>query len=320
MAAKRIAVRGRAACSFLVLALTFPVGARGGDAFDVLGGRVDSPDAPENAVAAAPAAAVMATAAPSPAGGWVVFDAWRGPTIRSDRWIGVAANAHDARREIVGNGLQLRYRLEGNVGPDTGFTSAMQRLVSRTSALTTRIAADFQLRSYEVVGCASNPTAPGTRVRPAMVDVTAFNDGSSTTAGNALGDHFVRVMVNREATSADPWNELRVQAFLFRCVDAACSNALSSVFDLDVGRVFVGIPFTLRAEWDREGHRFVAGVSGYPDVVLPYAPALEVSPPRIPFASVREQNVNAICSTHATVADSTVIVSEVRTNPEAVIP
>lgn len=243
MAAKRIAVRGRAACSFLVLALTFPVGARGGDAFDVLGGRVDSPDARENAVAAAPAAAVMATAAPSPAGGWVVF-----------------------------------------------------------------------------VGCASNPTAPGTRVRPAMVDVTAFNDGSSTTAGNALGDHFVRVMVNREATSADPWNELRVQAFLFRCVDAACSNALSSVFDLDVGRVFVGIPFTLRAEWDREGHRFVAGVSGYPDVVLPYAPALEVSPPRIPFASVREQNVNAICSTHATVADSTVIVSEVRTNPEAVIP
>jgi hypothetical protein len=318
----------------VVLAAVIPLAWRPGEAVaagpvDELGARLDLPGgldiaalrtatvSPEGLAEAA--SRVAGTVGASRGEGWVVFEDWRTPTLRSDRWVGVTGNGLDARREIAGNHLATRFRLEApTTSGDAGFTGSMQRLHSKTAALTTRIAADFQIMSYEAVGCASN--AMGTRVRPAIVDVTGFNDGSSWRPGDATGDHFLRVIVNREATSVDPWNELTVQAFLFRCVDAACSNAISWTYDLDMARVFVGMPFTLRAEWQPAEHRFVAGVDGFPDVVLPYPAGADVSPARAPFASVRSQSVNANCSTHATVTDSTVNVFEVRTNPEAAVP
>jgi hypothetical protein len=264
-------------------------------------------------------AAMAATVAPAPSGGWAVFEDWREPTIRADRWSVAAGNAQDARREVVGGHLATRYRFVAlPAAANVGLTSGMQRLVSRTSAATTRIAADFQVRSLEVVGCAANPTM--TRIRPAIVDVGGFNDGTSSRPGDATGDHFVRVLANQEGVNPDRWDELRVQAFLFRCIDAACSNALSTTFDLDMGRVFIGVPFTLRAEWQPEASRFVVGVDDGPGVVLPYAPALAAGAMRVPFASVRTQSVNAGCTANATVTDSTVIVRQVRTNPEAIVP
>jgi hypothetical protein len=66
---------------------------------------------------------------------------------------------------------------------------------------------------------------------------------------------------------------LTVQAFLFRCIDGGCSNAISNIFNLNVAKVRIGELFTLRAIWDEPNHCFLVGVDDEPDVILPYDPS-----------------------------------------------
>ncbi len=295
-----------------------PTAATALSAFDEAGEWVDTSD-PMQIVAPEAASSALAPASPAPSDGWAVFEDWHNSFIRSDRWLGRTADGHEVRREVEGDHLLMRFRLEvPPVAGASGFTGTGQRIGSRRAGVTTRLAGDFQIKSYAAVGCPTGTA--GTRVRPVMIDFTAFNDGSSTGPGNATGDIFVRVNANREASSADPVNELTVGAFIYRCIDAACSNALSSIFVLDMGRVFVGVPFTLRATWDPQASRFLVGLDDAPDVSLAYPPSLNVQPPRVPFSVIRQQNVNANCPTQFTVTDSTLKVREIRTNPEAVVP
>ncbi len=113
---------------------------------------------------------------------------------------------------------------------------------------------------------------------------------------------------------------LTVQAFLFRCIDAVCSNAYSTVFDLNVGKVMVAEPFSLRISWDERNHRFLVGYNNSPDVILEYNPFPNQKPPGGPFADFHIQLVNATCVAGPTVTDAETKVREVYTNVSAIIP
>jgi len=251
---------------------------------------------------------------------WDVYENWTSPFIRSDRWIVATGRAHEARREVLGRHLLMRFRLQGTTLLDTGFTSANQSIQFVNPNIIKMIEADFQVEKYTVVGSEANQSQPGTRVRPVQISLPGFNDGSSTGTGDMTGDHFMRIMINREAFTTDPPGMLTVQAFLFRCIDATCSNAISNLFNLDMGKVFVGEPFSLRAIKDRPNNRFVVGFNNNQDVFLYYNPDLDQSRMVVPFADIRMQSVNANCMAGPTVTDSEIKVREIRTEAKAVIP
>ncbi len=104
---------------------------------------------------------------------------------------------------------------------------------------------------------------------------------------------------------------LTVQEFLFRCVDAVCSNAFSTVFNLNMGTIMVGDPFSLRISWDKPGNRFLVGFNESPDVTLTYNPSLDQKAPGGAFADFHIQLVDATCEAGPTVTDAETIVREV---------
>ncbi len=261
---------------------------------------------------------IDAMAAPIPAG-FGIYEDWSSPTIRSSRWIVATDRAHEARREVLGHHLLMRYRLEGSTtAGDAGLRGASMRILASNPGVIDRIDAHFQVDSYAVTGCEANPLT--TRVRPVAISLSKFNDGSSTGPADMTGDHFVRVIVNREAFTTDPEGMLTVQAFLFRCIDSVCSNAISSIFNLDMGKVLVGEPFSLRARWNAATNRFLVRLNDNPPVVLEYPSNLNAGPAAVPFADVRMQSVNANCTAGPTVTDAQIKVREILTNVSAVIP
>jgi len=266
---------------------------------------------------ALPALGTPAQATHEPFG---IYEDWRSAkTIRSDRWAGRDDPAQEVERDIRGHKLLMRHRRQGVTAMgDAGFVGASNVMSLNNPTAIDQLEVEFNIRQAAVVGCAANPTF--TRLRPAGISLNKFNDGTSPGPGNMTGDHFVRVLVNREAFTADPEGVLTVQAFVFRCINAVCSNAISNVFNLAVATVTVGENFALRAVWDAPNNQFLVGVGDQADVALAYTPALNQGLARVPFADVRMQSVVANCSAAPALNDAEITVGEVRTNLGAVIP
>ncbi|MEK7216512.1 MAG: hypothetical protein AAB289_13040, partial [Chloroflexota bacterium] len=237
-----------------------------------------------------------------------IYEDWRSAkTIRSDRWAGRDDPAQEVERDVRGHKLLMRHRRQGvTTAGNAGFVGAFNVMSLSNPAAIDQMEVEFKIRQAVVVGCAANAF---TRLRPAAISLNTFNDGSSP---GLTGDHFIRVLVNREAVTGDPEGVLTVQAAVFRCIDAVCSNAISNVFNMAVGTVMVGENFTLRAVWDEPNNRFLVGIDDQPDVVLAYNPLLNQRPARVPFADVRMQSVVANCSAAPALNDAEITVGEVR--------
>lgn len=246
-----------------------------------------------------------------------VYEDWSSPTIRSDRWLGRADDAQEVRREVTGKGLLMRYRREGWTISNVGYTNVYHRIFPINAAAINQIEADLIIKGYEVVGCAANPSL--TAVRPAAISLNRFNDGTSPEPGNMIGDHIMRISVIRDANSTDPRRLFKVQAFLFRCRDRDCVDAVSTINPV-LGSVRKGDWFTLRIIWDEPNNRFWVGLNNGPDVAVNYAPNLNNKPAVKPFADVRMQLVAGNCMAAPTVTDAEILVGEVRTNVSAIIP
>ena len=257
---------------------------------------------------------------PAPAGHEAVgvYEDWGGSsTLRSDRWL----VREDGQNEEIALGIQghrltMRNRREGATASDAGSVGGVQALLARNLSNIDRMEADLRVRNLEVSGCAANPGQ--TLVRPALLAVSAFNDGTSD-AGQT-GDHAIQVQVNGPIDTVDAASVLTVQANVVRCLNAACTIGSSPVFALGIATLPISTPFTLRAAWDRPNHRFLVGVNADPDVELAYDAALDTANARVPFASVRTAVVTANCTAGHTTADVEVEVGEVRTNVSAIVP
>ena len=117
--------------------------------------------------------------------------------------------------------------------------------------------------------CPANGTPSEARL---LIAMTAFNDGSSTGAGDRTGDYNAVVQAIRRSNSADPAGILRVEGRVTRCQNAACSTEEQIVAPKDLGlSLAVGAAFTMRLIWDAPNNRFLAGVNANANVALPYA-------------------------------------------------
>jgi hypothetical protein len=246
-----------------------------------------------------------------------VFEDWRGsPTMRSDRWfVREDGQNQEVAVGIQGHRLIMRHRREGATGSNTGAVSSVQALLAQNPANTNRMEVDLQVRKLEVRGCVDNPGL--TVVRPARLAVAGFNDGSP--GPGVVGDYFIQVLVSAPADSADRSSLLTAQADIMRCVTSDCGGT-TSISSVGLAAFPASKPFTLRAAWDRQNHRFLVGVNNDPDVELTYDPALDTQTARGPFTTMRTAMVTASCAAGPTVADLEIAVGEVRTNLSAVIP
>lgn len=249
---------------------------------------------------------------------WAVYEKWSGQLIRADRWKGRVDTGLEIKREIVKGQLVMRYRMAGATTSNTGFTNGYHRLYAANAINMNQIEADIKVKNYTITGCPQNPGS--TRIRPAAVSLSKFNDGTSSGPGDMTGDHILRVLLNREWNSPDPAGEFTVQAFLFRCTDSACVNGESIPHNLDMGTVKTGKWFTLRAVWDELNNRFLVRLNNEPEVVLSYPPGSNARSAIVPFADVRMQMVAGNCEDDPVEMDAEIVVDRVRTNESAVIP
>ena len=243
---------------------------------------------------------------------FAVYEDWKDPEIRTDRWgRGQNDNSFEVKREIQGNRLEMKYRVMGQ------STTLQNRLVVKNPKTITQIEADFKVVSLAFVNCADGTIYPYTMVVPALIDLAMFNDGSSRTQTNATGDYFARVLVRREAVSTDPDGMLTVGAYLIR-IDTPDGSGVTAKSTIDIGKVLVGEKFTLRIIWDNIQNKLFVGLNDE-DTLLSYDKGLNVKPAQSPFSTIRQRMQLGACPTLIEEA-ATTQVREVRTNMSAVIP
>ena len=247
-----------------------------------------------------------------------VYDDWSQPTIRSDRWRGVEDfGGQEVKREVQGDTLQMRFRLEGGTVSDTGAFFADNFLLVTNPLAVDQLAAEFQVKALTVTGCPANPTA--SRARAARLPITRFNDGTSTGLGDRTGDHFGLIVARRDSDATEAPGILLVSGSVLRCTDSGCTDTSDVAFIVLPQTVQVGEPFTLRLIWDQPMRRFLLGVGTDPDVPLNYA-ASDAAPAVLPFAGVQIAHTAANCRAGPPVVDAETEVGVVHTNVSAIIP
>jgi hypothetical protein len=253
---------------------------------------------------------------------WAVYESWSTPTIRSDRWRVWTSIAHEARREVKGHSLLMRFRFEGAKTSNPGGIVATQAFQMLNPSAVNAIKVKFLVKNYTVIGCEENNPFWSTRIRPASITFKKFNDGSSLEPGDLTGDYIVRLVVNRESVTSDPRGVMTVMAFLARCDNPACSSAVVKVSDPNMGQVKVGEEFSLRIVWDEPNERFLVGYNNNPDVILDYTGLniLNIKDAVGPLAEFNTHLVNANCEEGPTINDAEIKVLKVYTNASAIIP
>jgi hypothetical protein len=255
--------------------------------------------------------------AQSPDEDFRIYENWKSSKIRADRWsLGRNSDSLEVMRGVSLNHLFMKYRAQGPMTTNSGQVLDANRLFIKNASKVTKIEADFRVLNLKVVGCPANSGV--TRVSPAMLDLSAFNDNASSVGTDMTGDHFIRVAVTRESDSTDPPGVLTGQAFLYRCLDSTCSNANSTIFNTNIGKVKVWELFALRAIWDPANNRFLVGMNE-DEFFLNYGD-LNKGPARNPFSTVRMQMTLGSCVESPTEGDMETMVGIVRTNASAIIP
>jgi hypothetical protein len=261
---------------------------------------------------------VAAGAAAEP---FVTYEDWRTDDhVRRDRWAITATPAQEVRSEQAGHALRLRLRREGGTASDVGFAVAALRAAMASAQAVDQIEATFVVKSMTVSACDGVPTSFSSAL-PAVITLNKLYDGTPRGPGQLTGDHLAILRALRMVGSTDPPGALRIQAGVFRCIDAVCSDAYSitgGVVELP-DLVFVGEAFTLRLVWDEANRRFRVSLDNGPERDVPYPDTLTPAP-GVPLAMVSMTAAGANCTAGAGVSDAETEVRTVRTNAGAVIP
>ena len=169
-----------------------------------------------------------------------------------------------------------------------------------------------------------------TRVRPAFVKMSGFNDGTWPVPGNRIGDVFVTLQAIRDAVSIDPAGVLQINGFLSRCDHPTCATApvVSNVtLSVPLPNVSVGPKFWLRVTKDKPNHKFIVAVEAGGVITtanLSYAGVLtDTNESVLPFVNIGVSNSTANCTAGnggPTVADAETAIKTVKTNVSAVVP
>jgi len=222
-----------------------------------------------------------------------------------------APNTETARR-IEDGKLELSLTSYGSTGSDSGTAGITStRLGVTNPAAVTTLQAAVTVMSATVNGCAANMMT-ATRARANLFG-SFFNDGTSPGAGNLTGD--IRAVLHkvRDSILGD-----RIEAFLNRCTDLACSSSTQLGF-----QVFTTVwekeeADTLRVQWDPDNKRFLysvnPGTGGEETIALGYAVS-DALPPVSAFKQLSVGSSVANCTTGRPSATIKARFDNVRVNP-----
>lgn len=252
---------------------------------------------------------------------FVTYEDWKtSDHISRGRWTSTVTPAQDVQVEQVGHKVRMRLRREGGTASNAGFVGAGMAMAMANPLAVDQVEATFKVKSLTLTGCTGIPGTFSSAL-PAELTLNKLYDGTPRLPGQRTGDHFGRIRALRLLSSTDPAGALRIQAAVFRCIDAVCSNAfgIPGGFVEFPDLVFVGDQFTLRLVWDAPNHRFLASVNEGPEVTVPY-PATLVAAPGVPLSTLSMTAAGANCIAGPGVSDAEIEVREVRTNAGAVAP
>jgi hypothetical protein len=252
-----------------------------------------------------------------------VYENWSGARIRGDRWRGgEVSNGQEVLRELrsagsFGNYLAMSLRREGETDINTGTRTSSTFLNIANPASVAQIEALMGVLDVLAEKCPTNPTQSEARL---VIAMTAFNDGSSSGAGDRKGDYNALVQAVRRSNSSDQAGILRVEGRVTRCRNAACGAEDDIVAPKDLGVIAVGAAFTMRLIWDAPNNQFLAGVNNA-SVALPYT-ASDTQPAVQRSVGIEIRTSTANCVAGATEADLEAGIGPVSTSgsPPVVTP
>lgn len=229
----------------------------------------------------------------------VLYDNFNGKRIDPSKWQGGefvipgAPHAETARR-IEDGKLELSLTSYGTTLSDSGTAGITNTRLQVTSpAAVTTLQAAVTVMSATVNGCAANMMT-ATRARANLFG-SFFNDGTSPGPGNLTGDIRATLHKVRDSILGD-----RIEAFLNRCTNAACSSTAQLGF-----HVFTTVwekeeADTLRVQWDSPNNQFLytvnPGLQGEETVALGYA-VPDALLPVFAFKQLSVANSVASCTT-----------------------
>ena len=213
---------------------------------------------------------------------FATYDAFSGDRINPDRWIALGTDPFtlDVVRAVGSGVLWLGNRSYGDRSVTGGRVRHDVRLQFANSNAIHSIAGLFQVTALDLVGC-SAPSGTSTQVE-VRIDGYFFNDGSSSGAGDATGDIWIQLRLDRSTSSGLPAGRMRVTSNVFHCQDSRCDTGPDLFFDAtSLGTVGIGEPVLLAVLWDADNDRFIFARNGFPALVYSYTNdvATDANPP-----------------------------------------
>lgn len=149
-------------------------------------------------------------------------------------------------REIRNGRLLMSHRVVGAL--DTGQSTSINRLNFVLGRNLTALRFNLTVRDVSAVGC-SEPEGDISRTFTGFIG-NLFNDGRSTSSGDATGNFGVFLFVERRSDSEEPPEILHVKAGTFFCQSRTCAEDMEEVEE-DLGTVTIGEEILLRMVWDQ---------------------------------------------------------------------
>jgi hypothetical protein len=194
-----------------------------------------------------------------------LYDDFSGATIDPDKWIGAEwrRRGGSANRVTLAGTLRMRYAGYAETTSNTGGVfSALVLLFTNPSPITA-MRASIIAANWGLLGCPGNASF-ATEARARLIG-SFFNAGTPTPGSN-LDDVWAQVRLRRLVT--DPENTFRVEASVFRCLDAACNTATGPFFTL--GTVPGNTWVTVSVIWDNTNNQFTFQWEPNPPVFFTY--------------------------------------------------
>lgn len=247
-----------------------------------------------------------------------LYDNFNSASINPDNWHGsqnqpgASAPITETSRRITAKKLELQAVSYGEDTSDVGTApSGIQALRVNDPSSVTAMQVRVTVQNALAQTCAANASLAQAR---AGIFGVFFNDGSSTGSEDETGDVRLLFELRRDSSGARI-----IRASITSCDDPGCDN-----FTVVDSHTFttswkVGVPRTLRLEWDQANDQFLVtlnpGTAGEETGTLSYSGLSDADPPVNDRKELRVQTIPVNCTASRTKASMTAHFDNAMLNP-----
>jgi len=199
----------------------------------------------------------------------VLYDDFKTPFLDPDRWFGTEEPERivEVFRGTSSNRLVMENRAYGKTHTNDDRTRNTLSLHFRDATVTelvpgqipanpdvTAIRATVKVDALEQVGCATNATPTRSFARLSG-DFFNTRPGGAIGPGNATGDVFAAIGLERDTDPANPPDVIRVIAVAFFCTNPRCTAGTLAFRQLGTTRTRKDV--VLLIQWDQQNNGFI---------------------------------------------------------------